>query len=105
MAKLTHVVMRYFGQAYVLNDAAKKVEEYRKKIDEAKASGKQPSAVDVAMEKAYSGQAGQLEKMRKEFATQYGPEALALMQKHEPEFFAINEKMMGAAMGAMMKKR
>jgi hypothetical protein len=105
MAKLSHVVMRYYAHAYALHDAAKQVAELRKKIDEARTSGKQPSAVDVAMEKAYSGQTGQLEKMRAEFAAQYGPEALALMQKHEPEFYAINQKMMGAAMGAMMRKK
>ena len=104
MAKLSRVAMRYFAHAYALSEAAKKLDGYRKKIDEAKNNGKQPGVVDVAMEKAYSGQAAQLEVLRKEFATQYGPEALALMQKHEPEFFAINQKMMSAAMGAMMKK-
>jgi hypothetical protein len=104
MAKLMRVATRYYAHVYALQQAAGRVEGFRKKIDEAKTSGKQPSVVDVAMEKAYSGQAAQLEMVRKEFATQYGPEALALMQKHEPEFFAINEKMMGAAMGAMMKK-
>jgi hypothetical protein len=104
MAKLMRVAPRYYAHVYALQQAAGKVEGLRKKIDEAKASGKQPSVVDVAMEKAYSGQAAQLEVVRKEFAMQYGPEALALMQKHEPEFFTINEKMMGAAMGAMMKK-
>jgi hypothetical protein len=104
MAKLMRVAPRYYAHVYALQQAAGKVEGLRKKIDEAKASGKQPSVVDVAMEKAYSGQASQLEVVRKEFAMQYGPEALALMQKHEPEFFTINEKMMGAAMGAMMKK-
>ncbi|HJX65681.1 MAG TPA: hypothetical protein VJ860_17210 [Polyangia bacterium] len=104
MAKLMRVAPRYYAHVYALQQAAGKVEGLRKKIDEAKASGKQPSVVDVAMEKAYSGQAAQLELVRKEFAMQYGPEALTLMQKHEPEFFTINEKMMGAAMGAMMKK-
>ena len=105
MMNLQRLATRYFAHVYALSEAATKVEGYRKKIDEAKASGKQPGVVDVAMEKAYSGQAAQLEVVRKEFAMQYGPEALALMQKHEPEFFTINEKMMGAAMGAMMKKR
>jgi len=104
MIKLTHVVTRYYGRAYVLQDAANKLADLRKKIDEAKAKGKEPSVVDTAMEKAYSGQAAQLEATRKEFAAQYGEPALALMQKHEPEFFAINQKMMGAAMGAMMRK-
>ena len=104
MAKLMRVATRYYAHVYALQQAAGKVEGLRKKIDEAKTSGKQPSVVDVAMEKAYSGQAAQLEVVRKEFATQYGPEALAVMQKHEPEFLVINEKMMGAAMGAMMKK-
>jgi hypothetical protein len=102
--KLSRVATGYYAHAYAVRQAAKKVDDLRKKIDEAKLSGKQPSVVDMAMEKAYSAQAGQLEMLHKEFAAQYGPDALALMQKHEPEFFAINEKMMGAAMGAMMRK-
>jgi hypothetical protein len=104
MTKLTHVATGYYARAYVFREAASKVDELHKKIEEAKASGKQPSVVDTAMEKAYSGQAAQLERLHQEFAAQYGPQALALMRKHEPEFFAINEKMMGAAMGAMKKK-
>jgi len=56
------------------------------------------------MEKAYSDKRPSSKWFAKSLRRKYGPEALALMQKHEPEFFAINEKMMGAAMGAMMKK-
>ena len=103
--KLSRVATAYYARVYIFRDAASKVEELHKKIDDARANGKQPSPVDTAMEKAYSGQAAQLENLRKEFAAQYGPQALALMQKHEPEFLAINEKMMGAAMGAMMRKK
>lgn len=104
MMKLTRVATRYYAHAYALQDAADKVGELRKKIAEAKAKGKEPSPVDTAMEKAYSGQADRLETMRKEFAARYGEQALALMQKHEPEFFAINKKMMDSAMGAMKRK-
>jgi hypothetical protein len=104
MTKLTHVATRYYAHAYAFREAANKVDELHKKIEDAKASGKQPSVVDVAMEKAYTAQAAQLETVHKEFAAQYGAQTLALMQKHEPEFFAINEKMMGAAIGAMKKK-
>jgi len=104
MAKLAHVASGYYARAYAFREAANKVDDLHKKIEEAKANGKQPSVVDMAMEKAYSGQAAQLERLHQEFAGQYGPQALALMQKHEPEFFAINEKMMGAAIGAMKKK-
>ena len=104
MMKLTRVATRYYAHAYALQDAADKVGELRKKIAEVKAKGKEPSPVDTAMEKAYSGQADRLEAMRKEFAAQYGAPALALMQKHEPEFFAINKKMMDSAMGAMRRK-
>ena len=104
MMKLSHVATRYYAQAYAMQDAASKVDELRKKIDEAKAKGKQPSVVDTAMEKAYSAQADRLETLRNEFATQYGPQALALIRKHEPEFFAINKKMMDSAIGAMRRK-
>ena len=104
MLKLSRVATRYYAHAYALQDAADKVGELRKKIAEAKAKGKEPSPVDTAMEKAYAGQADRLEAMRKEFAARYGAQALALMQKHEPEFFAINKKMMDSAMGAMRRK-
>jgi hypothetical protein len=104
MMKLSHVATRYYAQAYAMQDAVGKVEELRKKIDEAKAKGKQPSPVDTAMEKAYSAQAARLEKIREDFGARYGKQALALIRKHEPEFFAINKKMMDSAMGAMRRK-
>ncbi len=104
MMKLTRVTTRYYASAYAMQDGVRKVGELRKKIEEAKTQGKQPSVVDTAMEKVYSGQADRLEVLRKDFAAQYGPQALALVQKHEPEFFAINQKMMDAALGAMKRK-
>jgi hypothetical protein len=87
-----------------MQDGINKVAELRKKIEEAKAKGKEPSVVDTAMEKAYSAQADRLEKVREEFSAQYGPQALALIRKHEPEFFAINQKMMDAALGSLKRK-
>jgi hypothetical protein len=104
MKKLSHVATPYYAHAYAMQDAIGKVDELRKKIEEAKAKGKEPSPVDTAMEKAYSAQAARLEKVREEFAGRYGPPALAAIRKHEPEFFAINKKMMDAAMGAMKRK-
>jgi hypothetical protein len=104
MMKLSRVATRYYAQVYAMQDAVGKVEELRKKIDEAKAKGKPPSPVDTAMEKAYSAQADRLEKIREAFAGLYGPQALALIRKHEPEFFAINKRMMDSAMGAMRRK-
>jgi hypothetical protein len=104
MLKLSRVASRYYAHTYALQDAADKVGELRKKIAEAKSKGKEPSPVDTAMEKAYSGQADRLEAVRKDFAARYGAQALAVLQKHEPEFFAMNKKMMDSALGAMRRK-
>ena len=104
MMKLTRVATSYYAHAYAMQDAVSKVDELRKKIEEAKAKGKQPSPVDTAMEKAYSGQAARLEKVREDFAGRYGQPALAVIRKHEPEFFAMNKKMMDSALGAMRRK-
>jgi hypothetical protein len=101
---LTRVTGEYYAKVFALQGAVSKLAEHRKKIEEAKAKGKAPGPLDTTMEAVYAGQVAALETVRKEFSTKYGADALALFQKHEPEFLAINEKMMAAAMGAMKKK-
>jgi hypothetical protein len=100
---LTQLTSPYYAKAYALQGAVKKLAEIRKNIEEAKAKGKTPDMMDTTMEPVYAKQADGLESMRTEFKTKHGADALALFQKHEPDFFAINEKMMAAAMGAMKK--
>jgi hypothetical protein len=104
VSKIGRIVTSYYARTYVMQDAVKKADETRANIAAAKAQGKQPSLVDTAMDKMYSEQLTRFEAARKEFATQYGEDALALVKKHEPEFFAINEKIMGATMKGLMRK-
>jgi hypothetical protein len=105
VSKLSRVVSAYYARTYALQDAVKKGGEVRAKIEAAKAKGKEPGPVDVAMDKAYGEQLTRIESVRNNFAARYGQDALALVKKHEPEFFTINEKMVGAAMGGMMHKK
>ena len=105
VGKLSRVASAYYARGYVLLDAGKRAEEVNARIETAKAKGKEPSPVDVAMAKAHADQASRFETVRKEFAARYGQDALTLMQKHEPEFFEINKQMMGAAMSGMVQQR
>jgi hypothetical protein len=98
---LTRVLTPYYTRVYVLGEGMAKL--MGGGSGDGAGKGK-PNLMAEAMAKATQGNAAQLETMRKDFAKQYGAEALALVQKHEPEFMVINEKMMGAAMGAMTKK-
>jgi hypothetical protein len=103
--KLSRVVTAYYARTYAMQDAVKKAAEVRAKLEAAKATGKTPSPVDIALDKVYSDQLGRLEAARQEFGEHYGEDALAAVKKHEPEFHAINEKMMGAALGGLAGKK
>jgi len=104
VSKLSRAATPYYARLYDMQDALKKAGEVHARIEVAKAKGKEPSPVDTAMDKVYGEQSNRIETMRKDFAAKYGENALAVMKKHEPEFMAINEKMMANAMGAMMRK-
>jgi hypothetical protein len=104
VSKLNHAVTPYYARLYAMQDALKKAGEVHARIEEAKAKGKEPSPVDTAMDKVYGEQSNRIETMRKDFAAKYGEDGLAVVKKHEPEFMVINEKMMAAAMGGMMRK-
>jgi hypothetical protein len=95
--KLNQVVTSYYARGYAARDAGKKAEEVRARIADAKAKGKPPNPVDTALEKVYSDQLARFEDVRKEFAATYGADAMAVVKEHEPDFFAINEKIIGAA--------
>ena len=85
----------YYAKAYAMTEMFKK--------DDSK--GAKPGPIEEAMAKVREEQKGKVEAMRKEFAEKYGADALTIVRKHEPEFFVLNEKIMGAAMGAFMKKK
>ncbi len=95
VSRLTSVLTPYYAKAYAMTEMFKG--------DDSK--DKKPGSVEDVMAKVREEQKGKVEAMRKEFAAKYGEDALALVRKHEPEFFALNEKIMGAAMGAFMKKK
>jgi len=103
--KLNQVVTSYYARGYAARDAGKKAEEVRARIAEAKAKGKPPNPVDAALDKVYSDQLARFEDVRTEFAATYGDDAMAVVKEHEPDFFAINEKIIGAAKAARPRYR
>lgn len=104
VAQLTHLTSQYYTPMYAKQETLRRLEQHRKAIAEAKEKGKEPNQVDVAMAKAFGEQEIEIERIRKDISDKYGPESLALMKKHEPEFFAINEQLMKAALGGMKMK-
>ena len=96
--KLSQVLLTYYSRLYAM-------ERMFAGSGGAKATGNKPGPIEEAMAKVQKDEAVNAEAVRKEFGERYGEDALALVKKHEPEFFAITEKMMSAAMGAMFKKK
>lgn len=95
--KLNRVVTPYYARTYAVRDAVQRAAEVRAKIERAKAEGDTPSPIDIAMDRLYGGQLARLEVLRKDFATDYGEDALTVVQKHESDFHAIHERILGAA--------
>jgi hypothetical protein len=96
VTKLTQVLTPYYSRLYALERMFG-----RSGGDETPA--KKPGAIAEAMARVREKRAARAAAVRQEFSERYGEDALALVKQHEPEFFAINEKMMNAAMGAMAK--
>jgi hypothetical protein len=100
-AKLSRLLVPYYARVATMQDAMKRSEAARLRLEEAKKAGKEPNPVDKAMEKALGDQSRRIEAVRTEFASRYGAERFALLQKHEADFLPIQLKMMNAAMGGM----
>jgi hypothetical protein len=94
VTRLSQVLTPYYARAYAMEQMFKP-----------KGTAKKPAGANDIMAKIHEGQMAQLETARKEFSDKYGADALAVVRKHEEEFMAINEKIMGAAMGALGGKK
>jgi hypothetical protein len=103
VSKLTTVLTPYYARIYAMSNLFGKPADA--KVAEAKGEQPKPGSMEAARLKAQEGRMERLETTRKEFADQYGADALERVKKHEPEFMAINEKMMGAAMSAFGNKK
>jgi len=105
VAKLGRLLVPYYARIAGMQEMMKRSEAARLRLEEAKRTGQEPNSVDKAMEKALGDQSKRIEAVRAEFASRYGEEGLALLQKHEADFLPIQLKMMSAAMGGMGMRR
>lgn len=97
--KLSRIVTPYYGRLFAMQSGLSRTVEMRAKA--AEAAGREAS--DKAMDKLRAEQAARMDAIRKDFGERYGEDGLALVQKHEADFFPIHEQMLGAALRGMRR--
>lgn len=97
--RLSRILTPYYGRLFAMHSGLSRTVEMRARAAEAAARG----ASDKTMEKLQAEQAARMDAIRKDFGERYGTEGLALVQKHEADFFPIHEQMLGPALRGMRR--
>ncbi len=105
VTKLGRLVTPYYARIAGLQEAMRRLEAARLRVEEAKSAGREPSLADLAMEKALGDQSKRLETVRREFGTRYGEDRLALLEKHEADLLPVHLQVMSATQGGMAMHR
>jgi hypothetical protein len=103
LGKLNQLLRPYYARLFHMQLAIKRAEKTLAELEAAKAKGKGQSDHDHGLPNVKRAQANQVTAARKDFAARYGDEALKLVQKHESEFFTINERVFDSGIHHLMR--
>ena len=96
--KLSLVTTEYYTPRVMALDSEKEQAELQKRMDEAKAAGKEPGMMDKAMFDATQKQLDRFEADRQKFMEKYGKETVELLEKYLEPFAELHRERMNAVL-------
>ncbi|MGI5864047.1 MAG: hypothetical protein ACOX6T_18600 [Myxococcales bacterium] len=101
--KLSTITAEYYTTRVLAMQSEKEQAERQKRMDEAKAAGKEPGLMDKAMFDATKEQLDSFEADRQKFVEKYGKETVELLEKYVEQFAEIHRERMNAILPSKQK--